>query len=447
MTPTPTRLSVRLAQIAVLGVLVAVATALGLISVADGIEMAQFEALLTPAQLIEWRGNGPLSPALARLIESDYAARSRIAVTLIPVLVGLLMGGLVGMESARALLRPFARLADAATRIARGDFSARVGQPALIVKIDRFTRVIDSMAETIERAELERRESSAAIAHELRTPLTVLSGRLNGMLDGVFPMDRAGVSALLAQTGLLARIVDDLRLLTLAETQHLGLDLADCDLADQARIVAAAQPPGVTVTLDLSPAPVRCDPMRLRQALQALLTNAARYGGTNITIATGTDARGRFLSVLDRGPGLTPDQAAAFDRFWRADRSRARDTGGSGPGCRSCKPSPAPPGPARNTATARAAGPSFQLFFRWGRGRPGIGAPNPRGGVGPTLCLTPPPRRSLPQAAHLPAPAQYSTRANDPRSARKSGPAGKASPLSRRCPGRPRRPAPDRRPG
>lgn len=162
--------------------------------------------------------------------------------------------------------------------------------------------------------------------------MTVLSGRLNGMLDGVFPMDRAGVSALLAQTGLLARIVDDLRLLTLAETQHLGLDLADCDLADQARIVAAAQPPGVTVTLDLSPAPVRCDPMRLRQALQALLTNAARYGGTDITIATGTDARGRFLSVLDRGPGLTPDEAAAFDRFWRADRSRARDTGGSGPG-------------------------------------------------------------------------------------------------------------------
>ena len=417
MIPTPTRLSVRLAQIAVLGVLVAVATALGLISVADGIEMAQFEALLTPAQLIELRGNGPLSPELARLIESDYAARSRIAVTLIPVLVGLLMGGLVGMESARALLRPFARLADAATRIARGDFSARVGQPALIVKIDRFTRVIDSMAETIERAELERRESSAAIAHEVRTPLTVLSGRLNGILDGVFPMDRAGVSALLAQTGLLARIVAD------------------------------AQPPGVTVTLDLSPAPVRCDPTRLRQALQAVLTNAARYGGTDITIATGTDARGRFLSVLDRGPGLTPDEAAAFDRFWRADRSRARDTGGSGPGCRSCKPSPAPTGPARNTATARAAGLSFQLFFRWGRGRPGIGAPNPRGGVGPTLCLTPPPRRSLPQAAHLPAPAQYSTRANDPRSARKSGPAGKASPLSRRCPGRPRRPAPDRRPG
>lgn len=93
MIPTPTRLSVRLAQIAVLAVLVAVATALGLISVADGIEMAQFEALLTPAQLIEWRGNGPLSPALARLIESDYAARSRIAVTLIPVLAGLLMGG------------------------------------------------------------------------------------------------------------------------------------------------------------------------------------------------------------------------------------------------------------------------------------------------------------------------------------------------------------------
>lgn len=332
-----TRAATRLSQVAVLAVLAAVAITLLLMNMGDRIVTARFESALSPDLLAEYRGEGPISPRLAAALEQYYAGAANRLVPLVSLLGGLVAAALIGALAGWRLLRPMGRMATAAARIAEGDLSARVGAGRSgIAEIDRFARDFDTMASTIERAELERRESSAAIAHELRTPLTVLSGRLNGMLDGVFPADREGLSALLAQTALLARIVDDLRLLTLAETQQLGLDLAPCDLADQARMVIAAQPgrpDAPAIRADLAPAVVRGDAMRLRQALQALMSNAVRYGGTEITVATGVDAGGPFLAVKDRGAGLTPDEAAsAFDRFWRADRSRARESGGSGLG-------------------------------------------------------------------------------------------------------------------
>lgn len=330
-----TRLSVRLAQIAVLAVIAAVVAGLAAVSLTDGIAQARFEATLPPALLENWRGGGEPSPELLQRLEAFYNGNSFTISNVAGLLAGLAAGALVGWLSARGLLRPFSMLSDTAMRIGRGDLAARVGATgSRIQEINRFTDGFDAMADRIQRAEVERRESSAAIAHELRTPLTVLTGRLNGMLDGVFPTDRAGIEALLAQTELLARIVDDLRLLTLAETQQLGLHLAACDLADQARIVLRAQGDGALPgDAQLGPAPVKADPMRLRQAIQALLVNAARYGGGQITVQTGTDAEGAFVAVMDRGPGLTAaEAAAAFDRFWRADRSRARVTGGSGLG-------------------------------------------------------------------------------------------------------------------
>ena len=329
-----TRLSVRLAQVAVLAVIAAVATGLGVIWIADNMAQARFEASLSPEMLDNLRSGTALSPELVQRIEAFYGGPGMTINTIGALLSGLAVGAVVGWLSARGMMRTFGLLSDTATRIGQGDLGARVGEAAAsgISEIDRFTAGFDGMAARIERAETERRESSAAIAHELRTPLTVLTGRLNGMLDGVFPTDQAGLEGLLGQTELLARIVDDLRFLTLAETQQLGLDLADCDLADQARIVVQAQD-DTAVGTELAPARVRADPMRLRQAIQALLANALRYGGGSVTVETGTDAGGAFVAVKDRGPGLRAHEAAAaFDRFWRADHSRARDTGGSGLG-------------------------------------------------------------------------------------------------------------------
>lgn len=330
-----TRLSVRLAQVAVLAILAAVGTTLALMWLSDQIAQAQFEASLPPALLAEWRGTGPISPELVRRMEAQFSSLGRMTSDGAAMIAGLAVGALVGWLSSRGMIALFTRLAHTATRIGQGDLAARVGGTgSSILEINRFAAGFDAMAARIQSAETERRESSAAIAHELRTPLTVLTGRLNGMLDGVFPTDRAGIGALLAQTELLARIVDDLRLLTLAETQKLGLHLAACDLADQARIVLRAQEDtGRPVETRLAPAQVQADPMRLRQAIQALLTNAARYGGGSVTVETGADADSAFVAVKDRGQGLRPDEAAAaFDRFWRSDRSRARDTGGSGLG-------------------------------------------------------------------------------------------------------------------
>ncbi|WP_295528592.1 ATP-binding protein [Novosphingobium sp. Chol11] len=232
-------------------------------------------------------------------------------------------------------------LAEAARMVTKGELSARAPLPRF-ASIEE-TQLIDDfnvMASALERVDRELKDSTAAIAHELRTPLTVLSGRLHGIQDGVFEPEADQIESLIKQVDSLARIVDDLRTLSLANSAQLALDLASIDLAEVLRPTLAAMAPdlnaaGIAVDADLRPAPLIGDAARLRQALGAVLTNVQRYaaGSEIMKIETGTSAGWAFVRVLDRGIGLTDEASArAFERFWRGEQSRGRANGGSGLG-------------------------------------------------------------------------------------------------------------------
>ncbi|MFB2532428.1 ATP-binding protein [Paracoccus sp. p4-l81] len=333
------RLSVWLLRVGLLAALAALAVSVAALMLGDWLLLMRLEAALTPEMQAELQGTGPLSVELAARLDGYYQTWPARLVTPAAVMLGLIAGAAVALIPARRLVATFGDLADTARRIGSGDLSARAAPPTIrIDEIERFRRDFNTMAAFVERADGERRDSSAAIAHELRTPLTVLSGRLQGMLDGVFPTDARSLAALLAQAQLLARIVDDLRLLTLADSGRLEMQLAPVDLAAPARDVKVAMAPllqvdGLAVTAALSPARVDGDADRLRQAVQALMTNAARYGGAEVRVETGQDDKTAWVSVMDRGQGLSAaDAARAFDRFWRADPSRGRAGGGSGLG-------------------------------------------------------------------------------------------------------------------
>ncbi len=278
--------------------------------------------------------------AFKNQLEQDISLRSYLAL-LIFTSTAALGAFAVGAVLLRRVGRGLNDVAAAARAVAQGRLEARASPVRWAsIEEDQLTQDFNAMAQALEHAERELKESTAAIAHELRTPLTVLSGRLHGIQDGVFAPGPEQIASLIHQVDALTRLVDDLRTISLVNSNQLVLDLATIDLADALRPTIDAMYPdlvnaGLTPVCNLAAAPMQGDPARLRQVLTAVLSNAIRYAPNSgpLEIETGFQNGSVFLHVLDRGPGLSEAAAArAFERFWRADLSRARVSGGSGLG-------------------------------------------------------------------------------------------------------------------
>lgn len=236
----------------------------------------------------------------------------------------------VGMQLARRIVLPLTSLAETARRIADGDLSARatvgdrtIGETAALV--DDF----NAMAARLEGLADGMMAWNAAIAHELRTPVTILKGRLQGVWDGVFDMDDATLVSLLKQIDSLARLVEDLRVVSLADSGHLHLQLEEVDLAQVIGDLKGAVEPalvaaGFSPQWRLDPATTVCDPVRLRQAVLALIENARVHATPgSLLIGVLTTSEGVRITVEDAGPGLDQGfERRAFDPFVRASSSR-----------------------------------------------------------------------------------------------------------------------------
>ncbi|MFN8472733.1 MAG: ATP-binding protein [Anaerolineae bacterium] len=280
-----------------------------------------------------WVDTNPLAQTFL-----DQVNRALLQAGLVAGIVGITLGLLI----ARGLTAPLSRLAKAARRISQGEFSQRVPVEGAL-EIAEVAGAFNEMAADLERAERLRRNMVADIAHELRTPLSVIQGNLQAILDDVYPLDKSEIAAVYDETVMLNRLVSDLRELAQAEAGQLGLDIQPTDIAPLVEAEAglfaeAAQRQGVRVDVAIAPRlpQVRADAHRVRQVIHNLIANALRYtpeGGV-ITLAA-EDAVPGFvrLSVRDTGTGVAAEELPyVFERFWRADRSRARDQGGSGLG-------------------------------------------------------------------------------------------------------------------
>ncbi|MBI5295269.1 MAG: HAMP domain-containing protein [Chloroflexi bacterium] len=254
--------------------------------------------------------------------------------------LGLFMVALAYMLI-RRFVNPLADVIYAARAVADGKLNTRIavsGPQDLRGLSDSF----NEMASALERSDRERRDMLADVAHELRTPLSVIRGRLEGIVDGIYSADGGQVSLALAQTYLLERLVDDLRLLTLAEGRQLLFDKRQVDLGqlvERTLEVFSAEAREKDIALaftersgDLT---LSVDPQRFEQVLGNLVGNAIRYvpEGGRVWVTAHDSADNLTLTVNDNGPGLpSEDLPFIFDRFWRKDKSRARVSGGTGLG-------------------------------------------------------------------------------------------------------------------
>jgi signal transduction histidine kinase len=248
---------------------------------------------------------------------------------------------LIGLLLTRRVVSPLAEVIAAADEIAGGHLQTRIrvkGPDDLRDLSNSFNK----MADALERSDHERRDMLADIAHELRTPLTVIRGRLEGIMDGIYPADQNHVVPALEEAYLLERLVEDLRLMTLVEIHQLAFEKQKLDLIEIARrsigmfqAEADEKKIGLSLETSLDQALVVADPLRTEQVIGNLLSNALRYVPESGRVWVEISRRGDELtvSVNDNGPGIPEaDLPFIFNRFWRGEKSRSRASGGVGLG-------------------------------------------------------------------------------------------------------------------
>lgn len=250
--------------------------------------------------------------------------------------------------SAGNLSRPLHHVTTAAETMAAGNLNVQV-PGSHVRELDQLAMAFNRMAQALAESDHLRRQMTADIAHDLRTPLAIIKGRLEGVQDGVYEATPDQIERLLHETAMLERLIEDLRVLALAEAGQLPLYLEEenpRDVLDDTAMAFADQAREQEIALSVE-APdnlplIAIDVQRMSQVLGNLLTNALRYtpaGG--VVVLEGAYQSGKssdvpgqvVLCVRDTGQGIAEEDVPhIFSRFWRADRSRTRSSGGSGLG-------------------------------------------------------------------------------------------------------------------
>ena len=248
----------------------------------------------------------------------------------------------IGILLMRRIVNPLAEVIAAAKNVSSGNLKTRIKVRKSHDDLGSLVEHFNHMTETLERNDNERRALLADIAHELRTPLSVLRGRLEGIMDGVYTPNEVNIAQALEETYLLERLVEDLRLLTLAESRQLHLEIKNTDLVellDKAVILftpqAAAKSVSITLRSDEPEIFVLIDPQRIEQVIGNLIGNSLRYvqSGGAIDIQIKNAGANVEVKMGDNGPGVPEAELPfIFARFWRGEKSRARVSGGAGLG-------------------------------------------------------------------------------------------------------------------
>jgi signal transduction histidine kinase len=286
---------------------------------------ALFLITISSMSAAAWLIAGRIGPA-------DAAA----ALGLLVLLFGVGAVAVAVFGGMRRIATPLHAVMDAADRVAEGDYGVRVqeyGPPPMRSLAHSF----NTMTERLQNADRLRRNVMADVAHELRTPLSVLQGRLEGLIDGVYPRDDRQLAELLEETRILSRLIEDLRTLALSDAGALPLQKEPTDVVELVREVVHRLTPEAdkkSVSLHASSstetAVVDLDRVRIREVLTNLLSNAIRHSATGnaVTVSVNETSERVAVVVRDTGEGMSPEEVArVFDRFYKGSASRGSGLG------------------------------------------------------------------------------------------------------------------------
>ena len=252
----------------------------------------------------------------------------------------LVLGALLSFLLTHMVLRPLYQMIKTTRLISKGDYSFRV-QAGSHDEIGELANAFNRMAASLQRVEQLRRDMVSNVAHELRTPLTNIRGYLEALQDGVVSPTQETFQLLLEETLRLILLVENLLDLARADAAKISLDLEQIEIADLAsralkKFDLEFRQKNIQVTSELNEgATAQADREKISRVIENLLKNALQYTpeGGAVVVRTGSLGREVKFSIENSGPGIeTRDLPFVFERFYRGEKSRSRDYGGTGIG-------------------------------------------------------------------------------------------------------------------
>lgn len=257
----------------------------------------------------------------------------------------LILSLLFGTVMSKRLVSPIARVINTAKAISKGFYSDRIKEKSNTREINQLTVTINDLAENMEKQEILRKRLTGDVAHELRTPLATLQSHLEAMMDGIWPADSERLKSCHEEIVRISKMVGDLEKLARYESENFVLNMDTFDITELAKrqihnFESEFLSKGLELKLTGADCRVYADKDKISQVLVNLLSNALKYtpeGGMVVINIQYNDVNTE-ISVTDNGPGIPgEDLPYIFERFYRADKSRNKLTGGSGIGLTICK--------------------------------------------------------------------------------------------------------------
>jgi len=257
--------------------------------------------------------------------------------SIVTLAIALILGGFL----IQSFTQPIRKLAGATEKVAGGDLGFQVDIDSKD-ELGKLASSFNSMSTDLEKADLARKQMTADIAHDLRTPLSILQGYTEAMSEGKMAGSQEIYQVMHQQAKHLNYLIDDLKTLSLLDSEELVFQIQNIDPANILQQVESAFSPlagekgiQLTLTKDQILPRVNLDPGRLTQILGNLINNALQVlpSGGKIEITAIQEAKNLLLKVTDNGPGISDENLPLiFNRSFRADKSRASENGSSGLG-------------------------------------------------------------------------------------------------------------------
>lgn len=279
---------------------------------------------------------GPIFYMQNELVFLDIVNKIILGIGVLLILASTVIGFIIS----RSITRPINKLMTKAKYISKGEYDKKIEINTDILEINDLINSINNLSQSIKEQENIRKRLTGDISHELKTPLTNIQSHLEAMIDGIWEPTEERLLSVKEEAERLSSLVSDMQKLNKYDESSIKLKKDNVNICDIICFVIfqfsnLAKSKNIKIEYEKKNINLYCDKDKITQALVNILSNAIRYSNEGSTIFIGEKLKDNkvIISIEDQGIGISEeDLKYVFERFYRADKSRTRATGGTGIG-------------------------------------------------------------------------------------------------------------------
>ncbi|KKY00325.1 alkaline phosphatase [Paraclostridium benzoelyticum] len=247
---------------------------------------------------------------------------------------------IISVIISKSISNPIKNVSKIAKVIGSGNYKNRLNYKSNIKEVNELTKSIDMLAEELNKQELLRKQLTTDIAHELRTPVTNIQGHLDAIIDGIWDPTPERLTSIREEVQRLGKLIGSIKNLSTFDSSLNELNKTKTNLSDFIKNItytyeSKALEKNIKIEYELNKVFAYVDKEKFSQVIVNILVNAIKYTnyGGNILIKVENYDDSINISIKDNGIGIPEDELNyIFERFYRVDKSRSKDTGGIGVG-------------------------------------------------------------------------------------------------------------------